>query len=124
MVTPSELQVEADTEDLDVLPPAPTMAKKVLTFMRKQPLGTAGLVVVLVFIFMAIFAQQITVFDPEEASYEFILQPEGTEADEGRTFLFGTDDFGRDLFTRIVYGAQTALFVGFVCAFVGATVLL
>ena len=121
MVTPSELQVEAETEDLDVLPPAPTMAKKVLTFMRKQPLGSAGLLVVLIFIFMAIFAEQITSFDPEEASYEYILQPEGTDADDGKVFWFGTDDFGRDLFTRIVYGAQTALFVGFVCALVGAT---
>ena len=36
-------------------------------------------------------------------------------------FWLGTDQFGRDILTRIIYGAQTALFVGFVCAFVGAT---
>jgi peptide/nickel transport system permease protein len=35
--------------------------------------------------------------------------------------LLGTDDFGRDIFSRIIYGARTALFVGFVAAFIGAT---
>jgi len=38
------------------------------------------------------------------------------------TFLLGTDQFGRDILTRIIYGAQTALFVGFTAAFIGATV--
>ena len=124
MVTTSEVRAEAKAGHLedDVLPPPPTLWKKIATFARKQPLGTAGLIVVVVFILMAIFADVITVFDPIDANYEYILQPEGTVTDDGRTFFFGTDDFGRDLFTRIVYGAQTALFVGFVCAFVGATV--
>ena len=36
-------------------------------------------------------------------------------------FWFGTDAFGRDILTRIIYGARTALFVGFTAAFVGAT---
>ncbi len=106
----------------DILPPPPSLLKRILTFMRRQPLGSAGLFVVVVFILMAMFADQIVVFDPEEASYEYILQPEGTVAGDGKTFIFGTDDFGRDLFTRIIYGAQTALFVGFVCAFIGATI--
>ena len=38
------------------------------------------------------------------------------------TFLLGTDQFGRDIFSRIVYGARTALFVGFVSAFVGSAI--
>jgi peptide/nickel transport system permease protein len=38
------------------------------------------------------------------------------------SFLLGTDQFGRDILTRIIYGAQTALFVGFTAAFIGATV--
>ena len=52
-------------------------------------------------VFVYDFAEQVTVFDPEASSYEFMLQPEGTVGDEG-TFWLGTDDFGRDLLTRII----------------------
>ena len=105
----------------DELPPPPTLLKRALTFMKKQPLGTGGLFLVLAFVFMAAFAQQITAFDPEAASYEYMLQPEGTVGSEG-TFWLGTDDFGRDLLTRIIFGAQTALFVGISCALIGSTI--
>lgn len=100
----------------------PSLGKRVMTFVRKQPLGTAGLLLVIIFIFMAAFAPLITVFDPESSSYEYILMPEGTVTDEGLTYWLGSDDFGRDLFTRIVYGAQTALFVGIVCAALGSSI--
>ena len=39
----------------------------------------------------------------------------------GATFWLGTDQFGRDLFSRIIYGARTALTVGFTCAILGST---
>ncbi|MFP6747600.1 MAG: ABC transporter permease [Alphaproteobacteria bacterium] len=82
--------------------------------IRRQPLGAAGLFIVLVMIFMAIFAEVITPFDPEENNFEFMLTPPGAE------FWLGTDQFGRDQLTRIIFGARTALYVGFVAAFVGA----
>lgn len=110
------------TLDDDILPPPPSTLKRALTFAKKQPLGTAGLMVVLAFIVMAVFAEQLTSFDPEASDYMFMLQPEGTENMDGQVFWLGTDDFGRDLFTRIVYGAQTALFVGIVCALIGSSI--
>lgn len=114
----------ADTTvtQLEDLRDRPSLGKRISTFVRKQPLGTAGLLLVVIFIFMAIFAPYITSFDPESSSYEYILMPEGTVTDEGLTYWLGSDDFGRDLFTRIVYGAQTALFVGVVCAVLGSTI--
>ena len=113
----------ADTvSPLEDLRERPSFFKQFWRFVRKQPLGTAGGLVVLVFIFMAVFAPYITAFDPELSSYEYMLVAPGEQTFEGNTFWMGTDDFGRDLFTRIVYGAQTALFVGFICAIVGATV--
>jgi len=99
----------------------PSLLRRVGVFVRKQPLGSAGLLLVLAFIFMAMFAPYITAFDPESSSYEYILVPEGTVTDDGMVYMLGSDDFGRDLFTRIVYGAQTALFVGIVCAALGST---
>ncbi len=84
-------------------------------FARKNPLGTAGALVVIVMIVMAIFANVITKHDPTLNDFGAMLSPP-----DGEHFL-GTDQYGRDLFTRIIYGARTALLVGFVSAFVGAS---
>ena len=122
MVTVSENLTDAKTIDqLEDLRDRPGLWKQISTFARKQPLGFAGLVVVLVFIILAVFAPWPSPFDPEASSYEHMLAPPGTTSETG-TFYLGTDDFGRDVLTRIIYGARTALFVGFTCAIVGATV--
>ncbi|MGH6662883.1 MAG: ABC transporter permease [Rhodospirillales bacterium] len=113
MVTVSEAQVESKFEELAA---KPTLSKKLWEFCRKQPLGAAGATVVLVMIFMAVFADFITHFDPEANDLANML----TAPNE--TYILGTDQFGRDAFTRIVYGARTALLVGFVSAIVGATI--
>ena len=66
-------------------------------------------------IFMAAFADFVTVHDPTRNNFGAMLEAPSAE------YWLGTDQFGRDLYTRIVYGARTALLVGFVSAFVGAT---
>lgn len=81
---------------------------------KKQPLGLFGLLVVIVMIVLALFAETISPYDPEANNFEFMLSPPNSQ------FWLGTDQFGRDLLTRIIYGAQTALFVGFVAATVGS----
>jgi len=113
MVTTSEVRVEAEFEELAEKKPFYTSMKE---FIRKQPLGTAGAAIVFIMIFSAIFADIIAPYDPESNSFEHMLSPPSLD------FLVGTDQFGRDIFSRIIYGARTALFVGFTCAFVGATV--
>lgn len=82
---------------------------------RRQPLGACGALMVLVTIFLAVFANVLTPYDPEAASWENQLTAPNAQ------FPFGTDHFGRDILTRIIYGSRTALFVGFTASFVGAT---
>lgn len=82
---------------------------------KRQPLGAAGALVVIAMIVMAVFAGYISPYDPERNAFEHML--EAPNAD----YWFGTDQFGRDILTRLIYGARTALFVGFTCAIVGAT---
>lgn len=113
MPTTSEVRVEAAFEELT---PKKSIISATWEMMRKQPVGAFGAIIVLIMIIMAVFAPQLTTHDPELNSFEHMLAPPGGE------FILGTDQFGRDLFTRIVYGARTALFVGFTCAFIGATV--
>ncbi len=88
--------------------------KHLFKLMRAQPLGVAGALVVLGMIFMAIFASYISPVDPEAISFEDMLVPPSAQ------FWFGTDQFGRDILTRIIYGSRTALFIGFTAAIVGA----
>jgi len=88
--------------------------KKAFTLLRKQPLGAAGVAIVIAMIFMAVFAQFITTIDPEVNDLEFMLTAPGEK------FFLGSDQFGRDLLTRIIFGARTALFVGFTCAIIGS----
>ncbi len=83
--------------------------------LRKQPLGAAGGLIVVLMLLATVFANVLSPYDPEAASFEHMLMPPNAD------FWFGTDAFGRDILTRIIYGARTALFVGFTAAFVGAT---
>jgi peptide/nickel transport system permease protein len=85
-------------------------------FARRNMLGTTGALIVIIMILMAIFADLITVYDPVLNNFGMML-----EAPSGE-HLLGTDQYGRDLLTRIIYGARTALLVGFVSALVGATI--
>jgi len=112
MKTVSEIEVESDFEELSEKKP---WYQAFWELIRKQPLGAAGGGIVVVMIFVAIFAEVLTVFDPELNSLEHMLVPPDDR------FWLGTDYFGRDLLTRIIFGARTALLVGFTCAIVGAT---
>jgi peptide/nickel transport system permease protein len=85
-------------------------------FCSQNPLGAAGGFVVILMIFMAAFAEVVTVYDPTRNNFGSMLEAPGVE------YWLGTDQFGRDLYTRLVFGARTALLVGFVSAFVGATI--
>ena len=103
----------ADTDELEEL--SKSWSSQLIDLIRRQPLASAGGLVVLIMIFSSIFANFLTPYDPEAASWVNQLTPPSAE------FWLGTDAFGRDILTRIIYGARTALFVGFTAAFVGAT---
>jgi peptide/nickel transport system permease protein len=84
-------------------------------FAAQNPLGAAGGVVVIMLALLAVFANLVTRYDPTANNFGEMLAPPSVE------HFLGTDQFGRDVYTRIVYGARSALLVGFVSAFVGAT---
>jgi peptide/nickel transport system permease protein len=111
MSTVEETQVHAEIEELF---DQRSWWARTRELAAKNPLGAFGAVVVIGMIVLAVFAEQLTGYDPESNSFEHMLVPPDLE------FWLGTDQMGRDIWTRIVYGARTALFVGFTCAFVGA----
>ena len=96
-------------------PPRRSRWRALWEFCAQNPLGAAGALVVIVMIVMAAFAEEITRFDPTANNFGDMLTAPSSE------YWLGTDQYGRDLYTRIVYGARTALLVGFVSAFIGGT---
>jgi peptide/nickel transport system permease protein len=100
----------------DHLPPRRSRPAVLWQFCRQNPLGAAGGFVVILMFVMAVFADLVTIHDPTRNNFGAMLEPPGA------TNWLGTDQYGRDLYARIVYGARTALLVGFVSAFVGATI--
>jgi len=84
-------------------------------FAIGQPLGAAGLVAILVMLLASLCAKWMAPFDPVAIDFGAMLtRPSGAH-------LFGTDQFGRDVLSRIIYGARTALLVGFWSSFLGCT---
>jgi peptide/nickel transport system permease protein len=102
--------------DTAVAAPGRVGRHPVLQFVVGQPLGTAGLIVILVMAFASVFAETVAPYDPVAIDFAAMLAPPGPE------HWMGTDSFGRDIFTRIIYGARTALAIGFLSSFVGSTI--
>jgi len=86
-----------------------------MRFLKTKKLGTMGLIIVLLFLFMAAFAQWLSPYDPMANDYPNMLK-----APSEKHWL-GTDEFGRDVLSRILHGSRTAMTVGFTAAIVGAT---
>ncbi|MCX7310426.1 MAG: ABC transporter permease [Alphaproteobacteria bacterium] len=84
-------------------------------FCLKQPAGAVALLVLLVILFAGIFAEWIAPYDPLENDLAAILLPPSAE------HWAGTDSFGRDILSRIIFGARTALIIGLSSAFLGCT---
>ena len=84
-------------------------------FARRRPLGALGAAVVVLMIVVATFAGVLAPYDPVAVDFGAMLSPPSVQ------HWLGTDAFGRDVMSRLIYGSRTALFVGFGAAFVGAT---
>ncbi len=91
----------------------PSAAAYLRYYLTHKPLGTVGFSIVLLMILLAIFAPLIAPYTYQEQNYEAIREAPNV------TFFFGTDQFGRDIFSRVVYGARISMLVGFLAVIVG-----
>lgn len=99
------------------LPAKPHLSAKprhgVLQKLARRPLALIGLVVVAIVVLGAIFAPWLTNFDPDQQMFDGLTLT-GEPLPPNATFWLGTDLLGRDLLTRILYGARTSLVIGLV----------
>ncbi len=112
MAVSRPLEALAPAPRVPGMPRAVTLAGR---FARRRPLGAAGAAIIGLMILSALGARLIAPYDPVETDFAAQLTRPG-----GGHWL-GTDAFGRDLLSRLIYGSRTALLVGFASACMGAT---
>ncbi len=84
-------------------------------FVRTKPLGAAGAVLILVMALAALGADFIAPYDAYELNQRLQFHAPTL------AHWLGTDEFGRDVLTRLIYGARIALFIGLAASFIGST---
>lgn len=110
---------------IDIVPPPPASVaasadrgesvwSKLRYYAGSHPLGVVGALIMLVFVFAAVFAPWLTAFDPTTTDPRVALTP------PSHLHIFGADSMGRDIYSRIVYGARISLAVGLGSTFLGS----
>jgi peptide/nickel transport system permease protein len=105
---------------LDLVQPRQRPLVGAWRFARSNPLGAVGALLVLTLLLTAVFAPLIATTDPNRTFIgSRVLEPGATSRDGSVTFIWGTDDFGRDVYSRVIYGARVSLLVGFMSVGLG-----
>ena len=112
----AEVSIERESAELEAtstlgsrlhtvrMPSRPSMWASV----RRQPLALTGLVIIIIFSLIAIFGRYLAPYGPTQQFSKHILEA------PSRHFLMGTDEFGRDILTRMLYGSRVSFQVGFI----------
>ena len=91
-----------------------TIMTMVGRFFHRQPLGAIGGILVLLLVLTGIFAAQLAPHGPKEAGFPAYTPP-------SLEFPMGTDHLGRDVFSRVIWGARLSLYVGLTSVGIGVT---
>jgi dipeptide transport system permease protein len=91
---------------------APHPLKEFWSYLSENKGAVMGLYFIVFVVIVAIFADFLAPHDPFEQFRDAILQPPAWVDGGSRKFLLGTDDVGRDILSRLIYGARLSLFVG------------
>lgn len=90
---------------------------------RRNRLAVAAALVMILFYAAAVFAPYLAPCDPNQQILSERLKPPGfVSREDGRVYLLGTDNLGRDILSRIIYGSRISLSIGFVAMGIGLTI--
>ena len=111
--------------------PSRSLGQEAWARLFRNKASVAGMIIIAFFLVLVIFAPQIAPYDPLEFhSGQDFLPPAWVESHAGKSgspdFLLGTDTLGRDVLSRVIYGARVSMLVGFlptiIILFVGTSV--
>jgi peptide/nickel transport system permease protein len=101
---------------LDTQPAVRKPRGAIAEFVVQQPLGAISFVIIVIMMFAGIFSPLVAPYDPLAIDFASILSAPSWE------HWCGTDAYGRDICSRLIYGSRTALVIGFTSSFVGSTI--
>ena len=104
------------TPDIAAVETAPRSHGQIVEFVRQQPLGTVSFFIIVVMMFAGLFSELVAPYDPLTIDFASILGPPSLE------HWCGTDAYGRDICSRLIYGSRTALVIGFTASFIGSSI--
>ena len=96
-----------EPQDEIILRPQPSRLASLARFFRQKPLGALGALMIAVFVLMAVFADRVAPFPYDQCVGCPVRIPPSPQ------YVFGTDNLGRDIFSRIVWGSRISVSVGF-----------
>jgi peptide/nickel transport system permease protein len=94
----------------------PRPRSAVMEFCRQQPLGAVSFVIIVAMMFGGVFSNLVAPYDPLDIDFGAILTAPSAE------HWFGTDAYGRDILSRVIFGSRTALVIGFTSSFLGSVI--
>jgi len=94
----------------------PAVWRQVRRFILRKPLGAVGGLLLLIFMVVAVFAPVLATYDPDLNDYRARIQSPSAQ------HWFGTDDFGRDIYSRVIHGARISMYVGVLSTLLGTAV--
>lgn len=107
VATNSNSKIKTLSDDTHVRNPrSQSMLGVALRQLRKNKQALLGFAIILFLILVAIFADAIAPFDPYQTNYSVVKQPPNAD------YLLGTDELGRDVFSRLIYGTRISLSIG------------
>ncbi len=105
-------------DEMVITRPPRSLAKDSMRRLAKNKMAMAGLVVIVVFLFIAIFADKLAPHNPLQIYPGMTYLPPSWQEGGDPRFLLGTDTLGRDVLSRTLYGARVSMAVGFIPTFI------
>lgn len=102
--------------DTSAVERAPRARGPIAEFIRQQPLGAVSFVIICAMMFAGLASELVAPYDPLAIDFASILGPPSW------AHWCGTDAYGRDICSRLIYGSRTALVIGFTSSFLGSSI--
>ncbi len=112
----TEVVLDAGTVEIGPSARPARRGRTLWRFVRRKPLGTAGAVLVMAMVVMAVFADVLATYDPVRTNAAQTLSRPSS------LHWLGTDYLGRDIYSRIIHGARVSLIVGIASTLLGSVV--